>query len=142
MKDNVLGYLLRINRLRIRSLRESLVPMGYTGVMHLILLYVNAHPGASQEEVTGHYALDKTSVARDARKLEELGHIRRSPDPDNRRRYRLELTPAGRETAVTLMRLFDEYDGKLSEGLPAEEWNLLRQLLGRVEENARRAIDR
>ena len=39
--------------------------------MHLIVLYIRRHPGSRQEDIAEYYSLDKSSVARDARKLEE-----------------------------------------------------------------------
>jgi len=37
MPDQVLSSLLRINRQRLRSLRQALAPHNYVGVMHLIM---------------------------------------------------------------------------------------------------------
>ena len=75
MTDPVLSSLLRINRQRIKTLRRTVLnPNGYVGVMHLIVLYAGRHPGASQEDVVAFFALDKASVARGARRLEELGY--------------------------------------------------------------------
>lgn len=48
----------------------------------LIVLYISRHPGSSQEEITGFYALDKASVTRDTRRLEDLGHIERNIIPE------------------------------------------------------------
>ena len=95
MEQSVLYSLLRINRHRRRALKCALAPYQYVGVMHLIVLYVSRHPGSSQEEITCFYALDKASVARDARRLEDLGHIERVVTPENRRQYKLFLTEAG-----------------------------------------------
>ena len=84
MTDPVLSSLLRINRQRIKTLRRTVLnPNGYVGVMHLIVLYAGRHPGASQEDVVAFFALDKASVARGARRLEELGHLRREPTLQN-----------------------------------------------------------
>ena len=140
MKDMVLRHLLRINRMRMRRLRMVLAPYGYGGTMHLILLYVGAHPMASQEEICSYYALDKASVARDARKLEEMEHIRRSQNPENRRQYTLELTEKGREMREVLETCHREYDRELSEGIPAEDWETLEALLEKVEENSCRVL--
>lgn len=64
MTDPVLSSLLKINRQRMRILRHTvLTPNGYVGVMHLIVLYIGRHPGASQEDVVSFFALDKASVA-------------------------------------------------------------------------------
>lgn len=136
MADPVLSSLVRINRQRIRDLRRRLAPYGYLGVMHLIVLYVRRHPGARQEDVACFYALDKTSVARDARRLEDKGHLRREVDPDNRRQYQLYLTEAGLDMLPLLEEAFQAFSAKLSAGVSGEDWQTLQTLLKRLEENA------
>ncbi len=139
MGESVLGHLLRINRMRIRNLRRHLTPCGYTGVMHLVLLYADSHPGASQDEIAAYYALDKTSVARDARKLEDLGHLTRMPNPENRRQNRLDLTQQGREMAGRLQEIQEAYDRELAAGISDSDWAELKRLLALAEENACRS---
>ena len=136
MTDPVLSSLVRINRQRIRDLRRRLAPCGYLGVMHLIVLYVRRHPGARQEDVACFYAVDKTSVARDARRLEDMGHLRREVDPSNRRQYQIYLTDAGREVLPVLEEACRDFTAKLSAGVSPEDWRLLQTLLERLEENS------
>ena len=134
--DPVLSSLLRINRQRMRALRRSLAPYQYVGVMHLIVLYTGRSPGARQEDIACFYALDKTSVARDARRLEDMGHLRREVDPDNRRQYQLYLTGAGRDMLPLLEAAYQAFSEKLSAGISGEAWQTLQALLKRLEENS------
>ena len=136
MTDPVLSSLVRINRQRIRDLRRRLAPCGYLGVMHLIVLYVRRHPGARQEDVACFYAVDKTSVARDARRLEDMGHIRRAVAIDNRRQYQLFLTEAGQAMAAVIDGVHEAFQRRLSEGISGEDWRILADLLARLEENS------
>lgn len=136
MNDAVLRSLLRINRQRALTLRRVLMPYGYVGFMHLILQYAYRHPGASQEEITTFYALDKASVARDARRLEDMGHIRRQTNPANRRQYQLFVTPEGER----MVRLIDEthlkFQERLSKDIAPEDWRKLTELLAVAERNS------
>ena len=136
MANSVLLSLIRINSWRIRALKTAIAPYGYTGTMHLIVLYIRLHPGSRQEDIAEYYSLDKSSVARDARKLEELHHIVRHIDPENRRQYQLDLTPAGQEFLCFLDQIHDEYAEKLKTGFQEEEWAQLEKLLKRMEEEA------
>ena len=136
MANSVLLSLIRINSWRIRALKTAIAPYGYTGTMHLIVLYIRHHPGSRQEAIAEYYSLDKSSVARDARKLEELHHIVRHIDPENRRQYQLDLTPAGQEFVCFLDQIHDEYAEKLKTGFQEEEWAQLEKLLKRMEEEA------
>lgn len=131
----VLSSLLRINRYRRRALKCALAPYQYVGVMHLIVLYVNRHPGSSQEEITSFYALDKASVARDARRLEDLGHIERNKIPENRRQYKLYLTDAGRDMIRIIDRAAEQFQKTLAASISPEDWAQLELLLKRLEEN-------
>ena len=78
----------------------------------------------------------RISSESDARKLEELHHIVRHIDPENRRQYQLDLTPAGQEFVCFLDQIHDEYAEKLKTGFQEEEWAQLEKLLKRMEEEA------
>lgn len=137
MTESVLPSLLRINRQRLRILRNTVLnPNGYVGVMHLIVLHVGRHPGASQEDVVNFFALDKASVARGARRLEEMGHLHRTQDPQNRRQYQLLLTPTGEEMRRQINAAYDSFQQQLSRGISDEDWARLASLLRRLEENS------
>lgn len=136
MPDPVMSSLLRINRQRMRALRQALAPIRYVGVMHLIMTYTNRRPGASQEEIACFYAADKTSVARDARRLEDMGHLRREVDPENRRQYKLYLTEEGQNVLPVIRQAYDSFAAKLSVGISPEDWRQLQRLLKLLEDNA------
>ena len=137
MTGSVLSSLLRINRHRLRILRQTVLsPNGYVGVMHLIVLYVSHHSGASQEDVVSFFALDKASVARGARRLEEMGHLRRVQDPQNRRQYQLYLTSAGEKMRDLINTAHDRFQRQLSHGVSDEDWAQLSSLLRQLEENS------
>ena len=136
MDRAVLSSLLRINRHHRRTLKCALAPYQYVGVMHLIVIYVSRSPGTSQEEIAGYFALDKTSVARDARRLEDMGHIRRETVPNNRRQYQLFLTEEGERMLPVLDQAFEEFQARLSASLSPEDWQLLTDLLERLEQGS------
>ncbi len=136
VEHSVLSSLLRINRQRMRALRHALIPYGYVGSMHLIIIRVNCQPGVSQDDIAGFYAIDKANVARDARRLEDMGHLRREPVPGNRRQYQLFLTPAGEEMAKMLKQFYDSFQQRLSAGISPEDWQTLSRLLLQLEENS------
>lgn len=135
MADAVLVSLLRIHRQCRRHVKAYLQPYQYVGAMRLIVLYLRRHPGASQEEIACHYALDRTSVARDARRLEDMGHIRREVVPNDRRQYQIYLTEAGAAMGPVLDAAYDSFLRRLSAGVAPEDWETLRELLRALEEN-------
>ncbi len=135
MADPILSSLLRINRQRVKQMKRALAPYGYVGVMHLIVLHIRRQPGVSQEEIACYFSLDKTSVARDARRLEEMGHIFRRTAPENRRQYQLYLTEAGQAFLAVLDRIHDEFASRISAGISPSDWENLGRILQKVEAN-------
>lgn len=136
MKRTVLSQLLRFNCYQRHVVKRGLAPYQYVGVMHLIVHYVNRNPGASQEEIASFYGLDKTSVARDARRLEDLGHIERIISRENRRQYQIFLTEPGVKMIQIINEELDKLQKELSKGFTQEEWEQLSALLERLVENA------
>jgi len=61
-----------------------------------IILTLTHHPGATASEITRLWGMEKMAVSRAARRLERDGRVRRLPNSDDRRRYTLELTAAGK----------------------------------------------
>src|SRR6202167_5093062 len=72
--------------------------------MHLRLLmalsYLRDHDGAPQQELAEALGMDANNVVLLLNELEDLGHVDRRRDPEDRRRHRGELTPAGRSALV------------------------------------------
>lgn len=134
MNNSVLSRLIRINRQWHRVCRSELVPYNYIGVMHLIIIYICYYPGSSQEDIAAYYSLDKTGVARDARRLEDMGHIRREIMPESRRQYKLYLTEKGEEMIEVLNKIYNDFQNKLSAGMSSEDWHTLSDLLGYIDE--------
>src|SRR5471032_2502311 len=67
--------------------------------MHLRLLmalsYLRDHDGAPQQELAETLCMDANNVVLLLNELEDLGHVARRRDPVDRRRHRVEITPAG-----------------------------------------------
>ena len=77
--DVLLHDIIRINRMRILFMKRQLADYPLCGTMHILLTYLHNHPGASQDDLAAFYALDKTTVAREAKRLEELGVVAVKP---------------------------------------------------------------
>jgi len=60
-----------------------------------IVLTLMHHPGATASEITKLWGMEKMAISRAVRRLERNGHIKRSVNPTDRRRYTLDLTKTG-----------------------------------------------
>src|ERR1700736_1212421 len=67
--------------------------------MHLRLLmalsFLRDHNGAPQQELAEALCMDANNVVLLLNELEDLGHVARRRDPEDRRRHLVELTKAG-----------------------------------------------
>ena len=75
----------------LRDAGDTLTPMAMRLLSHCL-----AHPGASQQTLVELSARDKGQVARLIKELDKQGMLVREDSPDDKRSYRLQVTPAGR----------------------------------------------
>ena len=121
-----LTYLLRSRK---RFMGEKLREYGFSGGMYMIVLHVDRNPGLSQDAVAGHLYIDKCSVARKVKKLEELGCLYRETDPSDRRQNKLFLTDRGRELAPAIRKYLGQWGDEVTSGLTESEKETLITLL-------------
>ncbi len=80
----------------------------------------------SQRDLAERLRLEKSTVSRMAAEMERKGLVVRDRDPDNRRLYRLRLTPHGRAVHARIRAAFHEqYLRWVSAMTPAERDSLL-----------------
>ncbi len=118
-----------LTRNRSRFMGERLKEYGLSGAMYNILLYVDRHPGATQDAIATHMYIDKSNVARRIRQLEDLGYILRQTDPTDRRQNNLTLTESGRALTPVIRTYLGEWSNTIAADLtPAQRDTLLTLL--------------
>lgn len=121
-------------------MNDRLRPYGLSSGQFPLLIHLSHQQDVTQEALARHLHIDKGTIARAARKLEDAGYISRTPDPANRRAFRLLLTEKG-EQIVTVMHTIDqEWDDLVCDGLLAEEREVQNALLYRIAMNSIRSI--
>lgn len=135
--DTPLGITVSIAR-RGRSifLNDRLEPLGLSAGQFPVLMLLARKQNIIQETLVRHYHLDKGTIARAVRKLEDAGYIRRITDPDNRRAVRLFLTEKGEQVIPLLQAINHEWETRISSGLTTEEQATLRRLMKTVAQNS------
>jgi DNA-binding MarR family transcriptional regulator len=126
-----------LNRLRKRFMSDRLKSYGLGGSMYMFILSLDRNPGASQDFLVERFFMDKGNVARSAKRLEELGYIRREIDPGDRRQYMLYLTGSGKELIPVIRSYLTEWSECLSANFSDEERRTATELLERMAENSR-----
>jgi DNA-binding MarR family transcriptional regulator len=87
-------------------LDSALAPSGLTGDEYAIYSVLAAGPSITPTELARWMAAPLTTVSSYVKRFQARGHVTREPNPDDRRSYRIRLTPAGRRTHRTAATLF------------------------------------
>lgn len=125
-----------INRSKFVFLNNQIRPLGLSAGQFPVLMLLAKAQNITQDTLVRHYHLDKGTIARAVRKLEDRGYIRRITDPGNRRAVRLFLTEKG-EHAIPLLRAINrEWETIISAGLSGDEKTALNGLLRHVAKNS------
>lgn len=105
---------------------------GFVGGMPMILLYINRHPGTTQDAIVSHMYIDKCTVARRTKRLEELGYISRETGKEDRRENNLYVTESGEKLVPVIREILRDWAKSVTRDLSDEERILLITLLDRL----------
>ena len=101
--ENNLGFLLaEVNRMARKEFDRRVRYLGLTRAQWLFLFFLGRQPGATQSDLAEMLQMEKISVSRQARRLEDAGWIKRREHRQDGRAYRLLLTPRAARIAARL----------------------------------------
>lgn len=97
-----------------------------------VLMLIDQHGPVSQKQVSDLLRVDPSDLVSTFDALEAAGYIRRSRDPEDRRRYALTITPPGRKQLKRFLTCAAEVSDHLFAPLDEDERATLRTLLSKV----------
>ncbi|TCC10277.1 MarR family winged helix-turn-helix transcriptional regulator [Kribbella soli] len=98
---------------------------------HVVLFALRCNGALRLSDLAGKLELDASTASRHVRSLEQLGLIRRSPDPDDGRAFRVELTEQGIEQWEASARHRMELLSAAMEGWSEEDVQTFERLMTR-----------
>lgn len=107
-----------------------------------MIITVEEQPGIFQAEIAARVRADAPSVSRALTALVERGVLRADPDPDDRRRTCVFLTPAGKRLARQLAPVAREIRETVIAGMSPAEIAMLTSSLQRIVANLDRLAAR
>ncbi len=116
-----------------RRFAEALTPLGIGPREFLLLRYVAASAGQSQQSLAERLGVPPSRMVALADELEKGGLVERRPDPDDRRVRGLHVTEKGQETLERAAKVAIEYELKLCSSLAEGEREQLIDLLQKVQ---------
>jgi len=118
-----------IHRTRIVHLNKEMKDLELTAGQVPFLMYLSHKEGITQEDLAIHLHVDKGTVARALKKLEDNGFLYREINPQNRRSYLLFLTEKGRKIVPKIYNIDKEWEDYVCSNFPNDECNHLFNVL-------------
>ena len=116
-----------------RGFMEALAPVGIGPREFLLLRFVAADEGRSQQALAERLGIPASRMVALVDHLEEAGLIERRPDPEDRRVRGLHLTRKGRGVLERAGKIAIDYETRLCAGINREERELLIDLLQKLQ---------
>jgi MarR family transcriptional regulator, lower aerobic nicotinate degradation pathway regulator len=115
-----------------RLLAEAFEAAGGRGYHYRLLAALEEFGPSSQARLGRRTSIDRSDVVAALNELAERGLVRRSPDPDDRRRNIITITPVGIDQLRTLEQVVLGVQEQLLAPLSATDRTRLIRLLSRV----------
>ena len=109
--------------------------LGVTTAQWRVLAWLSREPGLKQVELAERMDVEPITACRIIDRLEEAGRVERQRDPDDRRAWRLVLTPAAELIVIKLRALAEDMAGDAFDGFAPDEIEAIRAKLSRVRDN-------
>jgi MarR family transcriptional regulator for hemolysin len=129
--------LARTSKVVSRAFNDALVAAGGSLPVWLILSALRGGPPASQQRLAATVGIEGPTLTRHLDGLEAAGLVRRTPHPDDRRAFQVELTAAGEKLHVELLEVVIAFNRRLTAGLGESDLDNLRSGLAALEANVR-----
>ena len=111
---------------------EQIRDAGFSDTEHAICTFLCFHDQVSQDMIADALMLDKTTVAKALRSMEEKQLILREQDAQNRRKNRICVTEAGRASVSASMHIYDDWFSSVCDCLSEEECRQLDSSIDRM----------
>ena len=132
-EDNIptVPYISIIYREHAKFLNEKVKDENLSFGLFPLLITIYKNEGIIQEQLAQIFHLNESTIARNLKKLEDKGFIKRIPD---KRTKRIEITDKGIKTAKKVMDYDDEWDDKIKEIIGDSEYNNFIKTLRTISE--------
>jgi DNA-binding MarR family transcriptional regulator len=121
----------------LRESQRLFRPHGLTGAQYNLLTVVaESLEGLSQRELSEHLVVDRSNVSGLIDRMERAGWVKRTDHPEDRRVYRVVLTPAGRRLWKRVTPLYLDVVRQVTRGIPDRQMRETLAILQGLEKAA------
>lgn len=120
---------------------RCLADFGLTATEIVLLRYLYDAVSPAQDDISEHFMLDRGSIARTLRKLEDKDIIRRHENPNNHREKIIILTDKGLELKSFCVGLTDLWQNIMLSGISEDDASFFESILNRMVNNVAKSLN-
>lgn len=105
-----------------------------------ILMYVADFGPVTQTKIADHLGQGRAATGATIDRLQQLGHVERLPDSDDRRVWQILLTGTGRSLVGTIAQIDEDLRTELRQGISRDDRQALAAVMEQLQSNLRRAM--
>ena len=117
-----------ITKMYNRTATEYMASMA----LGMIILNIDIAEGTPSTQLGPNMGMEATSLSRSLNKLETAGVIVRKPDPDDKRKALIHLTPLGMDWREVAKRVVVEFNEKIQSHFEKEEMDTFFAILKKI----------
>ena len=121
-----------IYRISSAHFSKELKKLNIGSGQYLYMIYLYNNEGCTQEEMSTRLSIDKGTTAKAIKRLEEEGYVKRIPHEEDKRAYRVYITPKGFEIKKEFYEVLQNWNFYIEEALKDDEIKELNTLLNKI----------
>lgn len=103
---------------------------------YIIILNLFRNDGIHQEKLSDYMKIDKGSIAKSIKKLEEEAYIKRIIDSDDKRAYKVFLTPKALDIIPIVQKTIKNWEDVIVSDLSESEKQMIEKMLNKMANKA------
>lgn len=131
-----------IHRTHMIFINEKIKDMDITAGQIPFLMVLSREEGISQDDLASHFHIDKGTVARALRRLEDNKYLFREIDPENRRKHLIYLTSKGKETVPQIKNIDKEWNDSMRSKISEDEYNHIFNIIKKMALNCLEKVEK
>ena len=122
----------KIYRKKMEKMNGALELLDVSSSLSILLVNINRTPGLTQNQLKDFLSLDKTTISKNLKVLEEKKLIEKFTDTEDKRSFRIFPSAKGKQTAQSVKILLEENWKKELSSLSKEELETFDKILDKI----------
>ncbi|WP_368489219.1 MarR family winged helix-turn-helix transcriptional regulator [Clostridium sp. BJN0013] len=123
-------------RYRKNYMNKRLEAYGRASSFSLLILSIYKNDGINQEQISALLKVDKGSIARAIKKLEQENYVRREDDVTDKRANKVYLTPKALALVPEIQSAIVDWNKQIMAGIPVESQKIFLNCIEQMSKNA------